>query len=88
MSLNLTTEWDKVFPKSDIVDHKKAKIIITIVAAIILCIIFVIVAQNIIVNECGLPCSIDCGAEDCPLYGCARISLWDEIVCNIKQLFN
>ena len=23
MSLNLTTEWDKVFPKSDKVDHKK-----------------------------------------------------------------
>lgn len=24
MSLNLTTEWDKVFPKSDKVDHKKS----------------------------------------------------------------
>lgn len=65
--------------------ESKRLIIIGIVVAALL--LFYLAANVIVVIECGTT-ACDCREYDCSLMGCGRITLWDEISCNFKMLFD
>lgn len=50
--------------------------------------VFYVVSRSIVVQECGTTC--DCiynPSEMCNLVGCAKITLWDDLMCKLSHLF-
>lgn len=69
--------------------NKKIKIAFIVLGVIVLLfLVFCLVAQNIVVQDCGVPCECQYSQNGmCDLMGCSRITLWDEIICKITHLF-
>ncbi len=66
---------------------KKSKRLVIIGIAVAAPLLFYLAANVIVVNECGVT-ACDCQEYDCRLMGCGRITLWHEISCKFKMLFD
>ena len=61
---------------------------IVIAFIIVLLVIFGVVSNFIVVQQCGVTCECKNNLSDaCGLIGCAQITLWDEFVCWVTHLW-